>query len=204
MNDLASFKMISRLRGANVLQFKWDYKMTRYLDRDREKIRARFVRCGNQQIDRVGVFETYTSVISWITVRIHLDLPLTLGMEIQRVDYTNAFCQVPLEQRVFVELIRGSENCRHVLLLLKYVHRLCQSPMNFHKHFRQGLGKRVFTKSNYNDFLSTDESTMILLWVDNCRFYTKDITIIGNIISSLKDILIEREENIVIFWFENK
>ena len=109
LRDLGSFKMVPRPRGSNVLQSTWAFKKKRYPDGDLKKYKARFCVRGDQQIDGVDVFETYAPVVSWITVRILLVLSLVLGLATQQVDYTNAFCQAPLNQTVFVELTKGFE-----------------------------------------------------------------------------------------------
>ena len=63
------------------------------------------------------MFETYAPVVSWITVRILLVLSVVLNLSTQQVDYTNAFCQAPLEQTVYVELPKGFEVPNKVLHL---------------------------------------------------------------------------------------
>jgi hypothetical protein len=119
LRDLGSFKMVSRPRGANVLQSTWAFRKKRYPDGHLKKFKARFCVRGDQQVDGVDVFETYAPVVSWITVRILLVLSLVLGLATQQVDYTNAFCQAPLDQTVFVELPKGFEAPNKVLHLQK-------------------------------------------------------------------------------------
>ena len=89
-----------------------------------KKYKARFYIRGDQQIDGIDVFYTYAPVVSWITVRLLLVLSLILGLQTQQVDYTNAFCQAPLEQTVFVELPRGFEVPNMVILLQQSVYGL--------------------------------------------------------------------------------
>ena len=101
------------------------------------------------------MFEIYAPVVSWITVRILSVLSLVLRLSTQQVDCTNAFCQAPLEQTVFVELPRGFEMPNQVLHLQQSVYVLHQSPLNFYKHLRDGLENRGFTKSNHDDCLFT-------------------------------------------------
>ena len=97
-------------------------------------------------MEGVDVFETFAPVVAWITVRILLILSMILNLETQQVDYTNAFCQAPLEQTVFVELPAEFESPNKVILLQKSVYGLRQSPLNFYKHLRQGLKLRGFRK----------------------------------------------------------
>ena len=148
----------------------------------------------------IDVFETYAPVVSWITVRILLVLSLVLNLSTQQVDYTNAFCQAPLEQTVYVELPKGFEVPNKVLHLQKSVYGLRQSPLNFYKHLKEGLESRGFTKSNHDDCLFTNGDIIVLFGVDDCIVYAKESKTIDNMISSLKDeFLLEREEDMAGF-----
>ena len=146
------------------------------------------------------MFETFAPVIAWITVMILLILSMILSLETQQVDYTNAFCNAPLDQTVFVELSAGFELPNKVLLLHKSVYGLRQSPLNFYNHLRQGLESRGFIKSSHDDCLFTNGETIVLFWVDDCIFYSKSAKTIDNVILSLKDeFLLEREEDMAGF-----
>ena len=200
LRDLGSFKMVPRMRGSNVLQSTWAFKKKRYPDGELKKYKARFCVRGDQQIEGLDVFETYAPVVSWITVRILLVLSIVLGLKTQQVDYTNAFCQAPLEQTVFVELPKGFEVPNKVLHLQKSVYGLRQSPLNFYRHLREGLESRGYTKSNHDDCLFTNGKIMVLFWVDDCIFYSADDESINATISSLKEeFLLEREEDMAGF-----
>ena len=110
LRELDSFKMVPRPRGVNILQSTWNFKKKRYPDGSLKKYKTRLCVCSDQQIDGVDVFETYAPVVAWITLRLLLVLSLVLGIQTQQVNYTNAFCQDPLEQTVYVELPRGFES----------------------------------------------------------------------------------------------
>ena len=116
---------------------------------------------GDQQVDGVDVFETFVQVVAWITVRILLILSMILNLQTRQVDYTNGFCQAPLDQTVFFELPAGFESPNIALLLQKYVHRLRQSPLNFYRHLRQGLELRGSTKSNHDECLFINGETIV-------------------------------------------
>ena len=87
----------------------WAFRKKRYPDGSLKKYKARFCVRSDQQIEGVDVFETYAPVVSWITVRLLLVLSVVMALCTQQVDYTNAFCQAPLDQTVYVELPRGFE-----------------------------------------------------------------------------------------------
>ena len=116
------------------------------------------------------------------------------------MDYTNAFCQAPLDQTVFVKLPAGFKSPNKVLLIQMSVYGLRQSPLNFYKHLRQGLKSRSFAKSNHDNCLFINGETIVLFLVDDCTFYSKTKKFIDKIILSLKDeFLLEREEDMVGF-----
>ena len=75
-------------------------------------------------MDGVDVFETYVSVVDWISVRLLLILSMVLNLQAQQVDYTNVFCQAPLEQTVFVDLPAVFKVSNKLLLLQKSVYGL--------------------------------------------------------------------------------
>ena len=124
LRDLGSFQMVSRPREANILASTWAFKKKRFPDGALKNFKARFCVRGDQQIEGLDVFETFAPVVTWITVRILLVLSMILQLETQQVDYTNAFCQAPLDQTIFVELPAGFEAPNKGLLLQKSVYGL--------------------------------------------------------------------------------
>ena len=107
LGELNSFKLVPKPRGVNVLQSTWAFKNKRYPDGALKKYKTRFCVRGDQQIEGVNFFDTYASVVAWITVGILLVLSLVLNLHTQQVDYTNTFYQAPLDQTGYVELPQG-------------------------------------------------------------------------------------------------
>ena len=94
---LGSFEVIDIPRGGDVLQSTWVFKRKWYPDGTLKKYKSSFCIRGDQQIDGVDVFDTYTPVVSRITVCLLLVLSIIFKMMTQYVDYTNAFCQAPFD-----------------------------------------------------------------------------------------------------------
>ena len=113
--------MVARPRGANIIMSTWAFKKKMYPDGALKKFKVRIYVRGDQQIDGLDVFEIFAPVVAWITVRLLLILSMVLQLETQQVDYTNAFCQAPLDQTVFVEFPVGFESPNKELLLQKSV-----------------------------------------------------------------------------------
>ena len=86
MVDLGSFEMVSRPRGANILQSTWAFKRKWFPDGTLKKYKARFCVRGDQKNEGVDAFDTYAPVVSWITLRLLLVIPLVLGLATQQLD----------------------------------------------------------------------------------------------------------------------
>ena len=86
-------------------------------------------------------------MVSCITIRLLTILSITMGLITQQVDYTNSFCQAPLDQVVYVEIPRGFEQKHMVLELQQSVYGRRQSPLKFYRHLIKGLESSRFTKS---------------------------------------------------------
>ena len=186
--------------GENILQFIWDFKKKRYSNGSLKKYKARFYGHGDQQIDSVSVFKTYALVVSWITVHLLLVVSLVLDLQTQHVNYKKIFFQALLEQSVYIQLPRGFENPNQVNHFMKSVYGLRQSPLNFYQHLQEGLEDRKFKKSDQDDRLFTNGTVVVLFWVDNCTFYSKESKDIDDMVSNLKDgFLLEREEDVAEF-----
>ena len=96
--------MVDRSCKANILGSTSLFKKKRYPDGLFDNFKARLCVRGDQEVDGTDVFDIFTPVVSWMTVHLLFVISTILNLNKQQVDYTNAFCQVPLEETVYVEL----------------------------------------------------------------------------------------------------
>ena len=61
---------------------------------------------GFEQVEGRDFFETFSLVVQWLTVRLILIMTILLGLENQKIDYTAAFVQAPIDTDVYVEMSR--------------------------------------------------------------------------------------------------
>ena len=94
-------------------------------------------------------------------------LSMTIYLETQQVDYTNAFYQAPLEKVIFVELLAEFEVTNKVLLLQKSFYGVYQIPPNLYNHPMQGLESRKSQKSNHDDCLFNNGEIIVLFLVND-------------------------------------
>ena len=92
--------------GKKIYGSTWAFKRKRYPDGRIKKLKARICARGDQQVDGVDVFDTFSPVTNWSTVRLLLTLSVALNMAAQQVDYAAAFCQAELPTPVYMEMPR--------------------------------------------------------------------------------------------------
>jgi len=148
----------------NIIQSTWAYKIKRFPDRLVRKLKARFYVRGDMQIEGVDFFNTFAPVVQWVTVRLLLNLSITLDLETVQVDYVSAFCQAPIEEGVYVELPRGWQTLKsigikvdfkedHVLKLNQSLYGLRQFPRNFFLYLKGNLEKAGLRQSKMDPCL---------------------------------------------------
>ena len=181
---------------ANVLPSTWAFKVKRYPDNRIRKYKARFCARGDKQIDGVDVFETYSPVVSWSTVRMMMVLSTCLGWNSVQVDFDSAFvhAELPPEEQVHLELPRDFEapdslpEGEYVMKLRKNLYGLKQAPLHWFVKLRTALmdPKRGFTQSKIDPCMFYKKDMVILCYVDDCLFYSPDTTKITAMVDGLK------------------
>jgi hypothetical protein len=99
----STWKTIERYPSQNVIKSTRAFKCKRLPDGTVLKFKARFCVRGDLQEEGVDYFETYAPVVAWSTVRILLTMVLQECCNTKQVDYTNAFAQAELNEKVYVE-----------------------------------------------------------------------------------------------------
>jgi hypothetical protein len=127
------------------------------------KLKARFCARGDNQMEGVDLFETFSPVCNWKTVRIMLLISLIYDFATLQVDYTAAFTQsdidkppnwdsmTPKEKErsgVYRELSKGFKQAGKVLILNKSLYCLRQSPRNWFLHLKRNSHKLVSSRAN--------------------------------------------------------
>ena len=137
-----------------------------------------------------GEFETYSPVVSWATIRICLILALTLSWEMVCVDFSNAFVQADLKDKVWIHIPRGfaSTNTTNpmCLLLCKSLYGLSVAPRLWYEKLHQALIDDGFSPSQHDNCLFLKKDMLIFLWVDDCGIITPSTKIIDDFIACLK------------------
>ena len=74
------------------------------------------------------------------------------------------------------------------------------TPLIFYKNICHGSESKGFKNSDYDDYMFTNGTIMVILWVGDCIFYAKEDKEIDAVTTYLKDkFLFEREEDVARF-----
>ena len=172
--------------GRKILGSTWVFKRKRYPDGSVKKLKARLVARGDQQIEGVDYFDSFSPVVQWSTIRLLLIMSIMLGLETVQVDYTLAFVQAPAENNTFVEMPRMFEVEGYVFELKKNLYGLSEAPKNFFCHLKKGLNDRGLKNSIHDHCLFFNDKVMVICYVDDCIFLAKDKTDIDDLIEDLR------------------
>ena len=187
----------------NVLDSTWAFKCKRYPDGRVKKLKARFCVRGDQQIEGIDFFETFAPVVQWSTIRLLLVLSQCLGFATAQVDYTAAFVQATINEDVFVQMPKGFRKSGTVLKLRRSLYGLRQSPRNFFNHLKENLQSSTlkFIQSNHDPCLFFGENCIVITYVDDCLFFSKDIKEIDRVIDQLRKqgMTLNKEEDVAGF-----
>ena len=173
--------------GRKILASTWAFKRKRYPDGSVKKLKARLVARGDQQIEGVDYFDSFSPVVQWSTIRLLLIMSIMLNLKTIQVDYTLAFVQAPAENNTFVEMPRMFEVPGYVFQLKRNLYGLCEAPRNFFSHLKKGLNDRGLVNSTNDHCLFYNENIMVICYVDDCIFLAKDEQIIDDLINDLRE-----------------
>ena len=172
--------------GRKILASTWAFKRKRYPDGSVKKLKARLVARGDQQIEGVDYFDSFSPVVQWSTIRLLLILSIMLDLETVQVDYTLAFVQAPAENDTFVEMPRMFEMPGYVFELKKNLYGLCEAPRNFFQYLKKGLNDRGLQNSRFDHCLFFNDKVMVMCYVDDCIFLAREKEDIDELINNLR------------------
>jgi hypothetical protein len=172
----------------NVLPGTWAFKCKRYPNGLIKKLKARFCVCGDRQIENVDFFSTFAPVVNWTIVRLLLILSVLLGLSTRQVNYTAAFVQAPIKEKVYVDMPRGFADAGKCLKLNRSLYGLKQSPKTFFEFLKGNLESIGFKSNDELDpCLFISDKVICLVYVDDTLFYSPRPEYIDEVIKQLQD-----------------
>ena len=159
-------------KGKKVIKSTWAFHQKRTPGGDPTKKKARLCMHGDQMVQNVDYFESYSPVVQWSSVRLLLILSIVHGLETRQVDYVNAFAQAELDKDVYIEIPQGVEhnndaNC--IFKLNKSLYGMSDAPLMFFELLKSNLEKVGFEQYKTIDpCIFVHKSAICFTYVDDC------------------------------------
>jgi len=186
---------------ARLLCSIWRYCRKRLPNGTLLKYKACLCVNGKEQAFGRDYWETYAPVAARSTIRLLLYLSTILNLHTRQVDYTSAFPQADLDVPVYMRVPQGwyvdstgklaqhrdskFQDKDHYLKLKKNLYGCKQAAHNWFKKLSEGLLREGFVKSKTDSCLFMRHDCIIVVYVDNCLFFSPNKSMIGSVIASL-------------------
>ena len=178
-------------KGVKVLDAVWALRRKRDLKTNKiSKHKARLNVNGSQQIYGLHYYDTYSPVVSWVTVHLFLILSILLSWHTTQVDFVQAYLQAPIERDIYMNLPKGitlaeGDATQKALLLKKNLYGQKQAGRVWYNHLKQGLLKVGFKQSSCDECLFYRNNVYFLVYVDDGIFCSPDSKAIKQAIQDL-------------------
>ena len=168
----------------DILPAVWSMKRKRDLvTRIPYKYKARLNIHGGKQEFGVNYYDTFSPVITWVTLRLLLIFTLIFGWTARQIDYVLAFPQAPIQFDMYMEIPVGitidpaiGSNKTHVLKLLKNLYGQKQASRQFYLFTCEKLQEIGFQKSKIDECVFFKEDMIYVLYVDDGILFMRDPT----------------------------
>jgi transposase InsO family protein len=147
-------------RTHRTLDTKWVFKTKRDANGNIVKFKARLVARGFRQIEGIDYDATFSSVLSYKSLRIICAIANQLDLELKVMDVETAFLNAPLEEKIFILRPEGFSTAKDpVLLVKKQLYGLKQASRGWNHYLVDVLTSIGFIQCKYSDDCIFTKST---------------------------------------------
>ena len=180
LKDQNIYQLVPLTPNMRVLGTKWIWKIKLNSDGSFDRLKARYVAKGFNQIAGLDFQETFSPVIKYSTVRLLLSIATMNGWHLKQLDVKNTFLHGPLAEPVYVSQPPDFEDPtfpNHVWKLNKALYGLRQAPRAWFNCLNSYLLHYGFTCSIADPslFIYHHQDVIIILLL-----YVDDIILTGN------------------------
>jgi hypothetical protein len=97
-----TWHLVPPMRGANIINCRWVYKVKRKSDGSIDRYKARLVAKGFKQRYGIDYEDMFSMMVKTATIRLILSIAISKGYSLQPLDVQNTFLHGVLEEEVFM------------------------------------------------------------------------------------------------------
>ena len=160
-----------------------------------ETFKARYVAKGYSQVPGIDYHETFSATARTSSILVLLQHAVQNDMFVHQMDVKTAYLNAPINCEIFMEQPEGYERAgkngeKLVYKLRKSLYGLKQSGRNWNNMLHEYLLGENFTQSCadpcvYTRYSSTNECTIIIIWVDDLIISASNETLLHSVKNSL-------------------
>jgi hypothetical protein len=180
--------------GNKVIKAIWSFKQKCFPDGRLNKHKARLCAHGGMQRWGENYWETYSSIVNMISVKLLLVIAKIHCLESKSIDFVLAFPQADLDEDIWMDLPIGfkliddpTEAPKFVHKLRKNLYGLKQASFNWFAKLCDGLLDQGFRTSSIDQCLYTKEGMMLRVYVEDCIIVGLDMSEIEEFVVSMKN-----------------
>ena len=184
-----AWSLVPPVRGHNIIDCKWVYKVKHKADGSIDRYKARLVAKGFRQRYGIDYEETFSPVVKPATIRLVLSIAVSRGWDLRQLDVQNAFSHGVLEEEVYMRQPPGYTDMTRphfVCKLQKALYGLKQAPRAWFARLSSKLQAFGFTPSRADTSLFIFDSGDTVLYV---LVYVDDIIVTGSSPAAIQDLL---------------
>jgi histone deacetylase 1/2 len=188
-----TWHLVPPIKGRNIIDSKWVFKIKRKADGTLDKYKARLVAKGYKQRYGIDYEDTFSPVIKMPTIRAILSIVVSKGWSLRQLDVQNAFLHGVLEEEVYMKQPLGYEDKTrpgYVCKLDKALYGLKQAPRAWYARLSTKLLSLGFhvSKADTSLFYFNKEgiTVFVLIYVDDIIVASSSQEATTRLLSNLK------------------
>lgn len=187
--DNQTWILVPASSDMKIISNKWVFQVKTCADGSLDKLKARLVARGFEQMAGVDFLETFSHVVKSATLRIVFSLAATKGWYVQQIDVNNAFLNGDLEITIFMQQPAGFIDTTHpnyVCKLQKSLYGLKQAPRAWYNKLKGCLLELGYKRStsDFSLFYKSANGNLLLVLVS-----VDDILVTGDSSAAVHDVI---------------
>ena len=192
LEEQETWDLVDLPTNRKALKGRWVFKIKEDSNNNITKYKARWVIKGFSQKFGLDYLETFANTTRIEIIRLLLFLAAYLDLEIEQIDFKNAFLNSPIDVEIYMEQPIGFEkSLPKVCRLKKALYGLKQAPRAWYLYLKELLKKFNFEPifAEQGIFINKETGIILIVYVDDVLLLGKNLDAINKLKKELATIL---------------